>query len=309
MGIKGTVFNIQRFSVHDGPGIRTTVFLKGCTNKCFWCHNPEGLRREIEPEFDVRRCMGCGTCALACPSSALRVEAGKVQYDKAKCTYCLACTKACVTGACTSSARELAVEEVMEEVMEDRNAYRDSGGGVTVSGGEPLVQAEFCGGILERAKDQGVHTAIETAGNVPWKAFGAVLPYVDLVLMDLKHLDDNVHRRVTGVSNRVILANASRLAAAKGSFQLRFRGPCRARCERRRGRADQNRDIREGTGDGRAHPHPISFVGGVQVRTSRFGLPRREARDGDAGEAGAVTSGRGLFVYIASSDRKKGAVG
>jgi pyruvate formate lyase activating enzyme len=225
MGIKGTVFNIQRFSVHDGPGIRTTVFLKGCTNKCFWCHNPEGLRREIEPEFDVRRCLGCGTCALACPSSALRVEAGKVQYDKAKCTYCLACTKACVTGACTSSARELAVEEVMEEVMEDRNAYRDSGGGVTVSGGEPLVQAEFCGGILERAKDQGVHTAIETAGNVPWKAFGPVLPYVDLVLMDLKHLDDSVHRRVTGVSNRVILTNASRLAAAKGSFQLRFRAP------------------------------------------------------------------------------------
>ncbi|MGO9659657.1 MAG: glycyl-radical enzyme activating protein [Acidimicrobiales bacterium] len=219
------MFNIQRFSIHDGPGIRTTVFLKGCTNKCFWCHNPEGLRREIEPEFDARRCMGCGSCVLVCASSALCVKAGKVQYDRDKCTYCLACTKACVTGACTCSARELSVDEVMEEVMEDRNAYKDSGGGVTISGGEPLMQPKFCIGILKRAQEQGIHTTIETAGNVRWTAFESVLPYTDLVLMDLKHLDDKVHRRVTGVSNRIILLNASRLAAATAAFQVRFRTP------------------------------------------------------------------------------------
>ncbi len=225
MGVKGIVFNIQRFSIHDGPGIRTTVFLKGCTNKCFWCHNPEGLRTEIEPEFDARKCMGCGSCVLVCPSSALCVKAGKVQYDKDKCTYCLACTKACMTGACLCSARELSIEEVMEEILEDRNAYRDSGGGVTISGGEPLMQPEFCWGIMQRGNERGVHTAIETAGNVRWQAFESVLPYTDLVLMDLKHLDDKVHRRVTGVSNRVILSNASRLAEAKGGFRVRFRTP------------------------------------------------------------------------------------
>lgn len=225
MTVRGTVFNIQRFSIHDGPGIRTTVFLKGCTNNCFWCHNPEGVKRQAEPEFDPRKCMGCGTCVSVCPASALCLNAGKVQYDKDKCTYCLACTKACVTGACRCSAREVTVQEVMEEVMEDRNAYRDSGGGVTLSGGEPLMQARFCVGILRQAKDQGVHTAIETAGNVRWQAVESVLPYTDLVLMDLKHLDDSVHRRVTGVSNRVILSNASRLAAAKGGFQVRFRTP------------------------------------------------------------------------------------
>lgn len=225
MSVKGIVFNIQRFSLHDGPGVRTTVFLKGCTNRCFWCHNPEGLKRDIEPQFDVRKCMGCGRCVLACPSSALCLEAGKVRYDKDRCTYCLTCTTACVTGACTASARELSVEEVMQEVMEDRNTYRDSGGGVTVSGGEPLMQPEFCAGILRRAKDERLHTAIETAGNVPWHAFRSVLPYTDLVLMDLKHLDDTRHRRATGVSNRVILSNAAKLAAVAGRSRARFRAP------------------------------------------------------------------------------------
>ena len=122
------------------PGYAPPSSSRGAQINVFGAITPKGSEREIEPEFDARKCMGCGSCVLVCPSSALCVKAGKVQYDKDKCTYCLACTKACVTGACTCSARELSVEEVMEEVMEDRNAYRDSGGGVTISGGEPLMQ-------------------------------------------------------------------------------------------------------------------------------------------------------------------------
>jgi len=208
---KGVVFNIQRYSIHDGPGIRTTVFLKGCPLSCLWCQNPES--QSIKPEifYNVERCVGCGKCITVCPAKAIEMGDAKVITDRNICTGCGSCVDACPEEARELMGKYMTVEEVVEEVMKDDIFYQRSGGGVTLSGGEPFTQWKFSANILKHCKEKSAHTAIETCGYAPWKTMEQVLQYTDLVLYDLKHMDPKEHMKLTGVSNELILENVRRI--------------------------------------------------------------------------------------------------
>ena len=220
---QGTVFNIQRFSIHDGPGIRTTVFLKGCTLRCFWCHNPEGIRPQLENQFFPERCLGCGECVAVCPENAQSMDEHGRTYDRARCKVCGKCVEICYAGALLGMGTRTTAGKVCAEVLRDGAFYQSSGGGVTLSGGEPVMQKEFSQAILEGCKAEGLHTAIETAGHYRWDDLAGLLPFVDLVMMDIKHMDAQKHRQATGVTNERILANAGRLAET--GLTLLFRIP------------------------------------------------------------------------------------
>jgi pyruvate formate lyase activating enzyme len=191
---KGMVFHIQRFSVHDGPGIRTTVFLKGCPLRCRWCSNPES--QPFVPSLMVRNinCGGCGVCAPACPRQAITIDQGQRKIDRTRCNDCLQCVEACHYDALHRCGSLLSVAEIVAEVCQDRLFYKNSGGGMTLSGGEPLAQPQFARSLLAACREQGLHTALETSGHAPWEQMEAVLRFVDLTLFDLKHLDPERHR-------------------------------------------------------------------------------------------------------------------
>jgi len=207
----GVVFNIQRFSIHDGPGIRTTVFFKGCPLRCFWCHNPEGLRRQPEIRFFPSRCIGCGECAEVCEQDAHTIEGGLHTFNRSKCVACGRCAEICCTEALEMVGQEVTVDEVMDKVLRDRAFYETSNGGVTLSGGEPLLQREFTIELLERCHAEGLHTAVETSAHCRWEDLDQLLPVTDMFMVDIKHLEEDKHRQATGVSNKLILANVRRL--------------------------------------------------------------------------------------------------
>jgi len=209
--IKGTVFDVERFAVHDGPGIRTIVFMKGCPLRCLWCHNPEGLSRELEVIWYENRCIGCNQCLKICPADAVTLAEGKRTVNKEACTLCGKCVEACPALALVFTGRTVTVDALLEEVQRDEPFYLQSGGGVTVSGGEPLAQPRFVSKFLSECQGQKIHTAIETCGYARWEVFRAVLRKVDLVLYDLKQMDAEKHREFTGASNRLILGNAEKL--------------------------------------------------------------------------------------------------
>ncbi|PJC74411.1 MAG: glycyl-radical enzyme activating protein [Syntrophobacterales bacterium CG_4_8_14_3_um_filter_49_14] len=213
---RGVVFNIQRFSIHDGPGIRSTVFLKGCPLHCPWCQNPESIR--LSPEIITRdiKCIRCAKCAGICPQRAISIgEEGRV-IEWGKCNYCLKCAEICPSKSIEASGEYKSVDEVMEEVAKDSNFYRRSGGGMTVSGGEPLVQWRFTLALLQKARQKGIHTALDTTGYADWEALAEVLNYTKLVLYDLKHMDSARHKEVTGVSNELILENLEKTVKKPG---------------------------------------------------------------------------------------------
>jgi len=217
----GVIFNIQRFSIHDGPGIRTTVFFKGCSLRCFWCHNPEGIHPRPEIQFFRSRCISCGECVAVCPQEAHALQNGVRAFRRERCQACGTCAETCYADALELTGWCMTVEQVMEEVLRDRAFYADSMGGVTLSGGEPALQPDFARAILERCQAEGLHTAVETAANCRWDDLAALLPVTDLVMLDIKHMDADKHRAVTGVSNQRILANARRLAQTDRPVILR----------------------------------------------------------------------------------------
>ncbi len=220
----GYVNDIQFYSLSDGPGIRTTVFLKGCLLNCRWCHNPEGNRRFPEVFPYQNNCTGCGLCLEVCPAGAIEMkEPCRPRIRRERCIDCFRCAEVCPEQAMIVWGRLMSVEEVMEEVERDKPFYRHSGGGLTVSGGEPLAQPEFTRALLAKAKERGINTALDTCGFATWEVLERVLEVTDYVLLDLKHMDPEAHRRHCGASNQVILENARRMA--EGGVPLRLRLP------------------------------------------------------------------------------------
>ncbi|MDO5293656.1 MAG: glycyl-radical enzyme activating protein [bacterium] len=203
--LEGLVFDIQRFSIHDGPGVRTIVFLKGCPLSCKWCSNPESQRINPVVMYNESECIHCGTCINVCKQGAIH-PSNKGLIDRDRCIGCGECANACPTGALVLKGRKMSVEQVIMELKKDATNYRRSKGGITISGGEPLVQHEFCKEILKASKAQGWHTAIETTACASKEVLEDVIPHVDLALMDIKHMDPAVHKLHTGITNELILA-------------------------------------------------------------------------------------------------------
>ena len=208
---KGVVFNIQHYSIHDGPGIRTTVFLKGCPLKCLWCQNPES--QDLKPVifFNAEKCTGCGMCMEGCPEAAIRIIEGKSATDRRLCKGVGKCAEICPNEARSLMGRYMSGAEVFEDVNSDFIFYQNSGGGVTLSGGDPIAQPAFSIDILERCRNAGIHTAIETCGCAKWDILKTILEYTDLVLYDIKHMDPARHKQYTAVSNKLILDNAKKI--------------------------------------------------------------------------------------------------
>lgn len=207
----GIVFDIKKFSIHDGPGIRTTIFLKGCPLACSWCHNPEGQAHQLELMLRAERCIECAACEVVCESEAITGPAADTDTDRRLCTACGACVDVCYTGAREFVGRTMTVAEVANEIERDTAFYDQSGGGVTFSGGEPLSQPAFLEELLHACRELDLHTCLDTCGYASWDVLENVWQDVDLFLYDLKLMDDTRHRQVTGVSNRPILSNLRRL--------------------------------------------------------------------------------------------------
>jgi len=217
----GTIFDLKRYAINDGPGIRTAVFMKGCPLDCWWCHNPEG--RLPRPQLMVRlnRCRQCGDCLEACPQGAIRLD-NKVYTDPALCQGCGMCALACVHGARELVGRTVTVPELLREIERDVVFFDQSGGGVTLTGGEPLMQEQFATELLQACRTHGIHTAVDTSGYASWKVVAEVAQYTDLFLYDLKHMDDALHKKYTGVSNRPILRNLRRLVEGGAKVIVRI---------------------------------------------------------------------------------------
>lgn len=207
----GMITDIQRFSLNDGPGIRTTVFLKGCNLHCAWCHNPETIRKKNELMVYPANCIGCGHCVPVCPSGARSIAAGVLQFDRSRCTACGACAAVCFPGALKMAGRSVSVAEVMGEILQDRAYYADSGGGVTLSGGELFCQAEFADALIDACREEKIPVAVETNLNWQFESVRPILEKLDLIMFDVKIFDSVEHKRWTGVENAELLDNARRL--------------------------------------------------------------------------------------------------
>lgn len=208
MLMTGVVFNIQKFSIHDGPGVRTTVFLKGCPLRCAWCSNPESQLLKVQVSYDARSCAHCGHCAEICPREAICIwKDGRVHVDFARCAGCMLCVQECPTRSLSREGEIRTVEDCVDVCMQDFDFYEESGGGVTISGGEGMGQPDFTEALVQALKQKGIHTAIETTGCVSEATFRRLAPQFDLLLFDVKHFDSDKHHAGTAVGNELILRN------------------------------------------------------------------------------------------------------
>lgn len=223
----GLVLDIQKLSTEDGPGIRTTVFFKGCNLKCAWCHNPESIPPQSQAIWVKAHCIGCGCCVKACDADALALTGNGAAVNRDQCTDCLKCAKSCPTGAMERKGITCMVDALAAELLKDRAYFEKSGGGVTASGGEPLLQAAFVRELFQRLREAGVHTALDTAAHMPFETLSQVLETSSMLLLDLKLMDDGEHRRLTGVGNARILENAVKAAeyARRQGIELWVRTP------------------------------------------------------------------------------------
>jgi len=220
--LTGTVFDIRKYSIHDGPGIRTAVFFKGCPLECHWCHNPEGRGYQPELIFRPNRCILCDDCLTVCPNEAVTRQGDTIRIDRRRCKVSGACAAACNAEALQVVGREMTVQQVLTEIEEDTVFYEQSGGGVTFTGGEPLAQPRFLLDLLSACRTRGLHTAVDTSGFAPWPVLDEVRPLVDLFLYDLKLMDDTRHIQWTGVSNADILSNLRRLSELGHQIKVRI---------------------------------------------------------------------------------------
>ena len=219
---KGIIFDIKKYAIHDGGGIRTTVFFKGCPLHCRWCHNPEGLAVKAQVVYRRDRCIGCGQCVDACPENALELTPSGVVTDLFTCLRCGICAAACPSGARELIGREMSVDEVVEEIEKDTLFYDQSGGGVTFSGGEPLMQPHFLLGLLDACKELDIHRTVDTSGYSDGETVLKVAERTDLFLYDLKHMDSETHKRYTGVPNEQILNNLELLSTHGARIRIRI---------------------------------------------------------------------------------------
>lgn len=210
--VAATTINIQKFSVHDGPGIRTTVFLKGCPLKCWWCHNPESQNLSHEILFFEERCTKCGVCIKRCPTKTIELKDNYLIMNKNKCDLCGKCSDFCPSNAREYVGKDFTVKELMKEIIKDEAFYDESNGGVTFSGGEPLIYADFLKEVLHSCKVRGIHTAVDTCGHTSWENFEKILDKVDLFLYDLKMMNNEKHKKYMGVGNKLILENLKKLS-------------------------------------------------------------------------------------------------
>jgi pyruvate formate lyase activating enzyme len=233
---QGKVFDIQGFTVNDGPGIRTEVFLKGCPLRCLWCHSPESQLPHMQVAWYEIRCSGlalCGKCLNICPKKAIikgktitskidQPEKQVIDINRELCDNCGKCTEVCPSNALAVCGKDMDLQEVMQRINKDAAFYRKSGGGVTLSGGEPMLQYKFATAVFKACKEQGFNTALDTTGYDSWEHYQEILEYTDMVLYDLKHMDSKQSKEITGVSNEVILENARKMAAAGTALQIRI---------------------------------------------------------------------------------------
>lgn len=216
---RGRIFDIQFFCVHDGPGIRTTVFMKGCPMNCIWCHNPEGISRDLHISYSSQKCISCGMCASVC--IAHTVSSGEHTFHRDICSLRGECVSVCPTGALSLVGRDVTVGEVMNDVLHDSKYYDSSGGGLTISGGEPTLQPDFLLALTKAAKSEGLHVAVETCGLANFDVYQSILPYVDLFLYDVKETDPTLHKKFTGVPLNLPLENLRKLHGAGATVLVR----------------------------------------------------------------------------------------
>ena len=218
----GNIFDIKHFAVHDGPGIRTTVFFKGCPLKCRWCHNPESISSKKQLGYIEHKCENCGRCAAVCENGAHSFIDGSHKFDESKCVHCGKCVEVCYAKSLTMYGKEVDLDYIITEVEQDIDFYESSNGGVTLSGGECLVQADFCRELLMKLKEKGIHTAVDTSGFVSRESIDKVIDYTDLFLYDIKAIDEDVHSECTGQSNKLILENIKHIDSKDKKIEIRY---------------------------------------------------------------------------------------